>query len=240
MLAALGVRFRDAHGRPIHVNGGALADIRTIDTTALLDLGHIDVLVASDVANPLTGPTGAAVVYGPQKGATPADIADLDVGLRNLVHRLELAGYHDAPELAGTPGAGSAGGLGFAALVLGGSIVSGADFFLDLLHFDAHVRDCDLVITGEGRMDGQTLQGKLPAIVARRSPGVPVIAVVGRSDITPAELETLGIQAVFALGDRTDRNPAGDPELSGRLLADIARTLPIERFVTGGANGPGT
>ena len=107
--------------------------------------------------NPLTGPDGAASVYGPQKGATAADVLDLDAGLTNLVHRLEDAGWVDATALADSPGAGSAGGLGFAGMLFGGRLVSGADFFLDLLDFDTHVRGCDLVITGEGKLDSQTL-----------------------------------------------------------------------------------
>ena len=232
MLAALGVRFLDSHGQPIQVAGGTLEDIETADITGLLDMGDIEIVVASDVDNPLTGANGAAAVYGPQKGATAQNIRSLDDGLSNLVNRLCIAGFPDAHALSRTPGAGSAGGIGFAGLLLGATLVSGASYFLDLLDFDTHVKDCDLVITGEGRMDDQTLQGKLPAIVARRSGTVPVIAVVGRSDITPAALATMGIDAVFSLTARTDRNPAGDPNLSAELLADIGRTLPLERFIT--------
>jgi glycerate kinase len=232
MLAGLGAQFRDADDALIDPNGGSLARVHRIDRAGLLDLSAVEIIVASDVQNPLTGPDGAAAVYGPQKGATPTDVELLDAGLGNLVRCLQAAGYQQAGELSATPGAGSAGGIGFAGLILGATLVSGADFFLDLLDFDTQVKDCDLVITGEGRMDGQTLQGKLPAIVARRSGGVPVIAVVGRSDITPDELETMGIAAVFALTARTDRNPANDSELSARLLSDIGRTLPLERFIT--------
>lgn len=231
MLAALGMQFFDAAGAQLSINGGSLSRIHTVNPATLINLAGIELVVASDVQNPLTGPSGAAAVYGPQKGAGPTDILTLDAGLNHLVNCLSSAGYTTAHQLSRTAGAGSAGGLGFAGLILGATLVSGADYFLDLLDFEGQVKDCDLVITGEGRMDGQTLQGKLPAIVARRSGAVPVIAVVGRSDISPGDLEKLGIQAVFALTARTDRNPAGDPELSAQLLAEVGRTLPLERFI---------
>ena len=227
LLAALGAVFRDDHGQALTMNGGALQRIRSIDLSALTDLSGVQIVIASDVQNPLTGPDGAAAVYGPQKGATDDLVRDLDAGLDNLVHQLTAAGKGDAAHLAATPGAGAAGGLGFAGLLLGGRIVSGADFFLDLLNFEKHLQGCDLVITGEGRMDDQTLNGKLPAIIAKRAGQVPVIAVVGRSDISTAALSEMGIQAVHAIADHTDGNPAGDPALSGRLLEDLGRTIPL-------------
>lgn len=226
LLAELGVAFRDRAGRIIQVAGGTLSRIVAVDPAGLLDLTGIDLVVAGDVANPLTGPNGAAAVYGPQKGATPADVAVLDAGLRHLV--VQLTGIRpEAAVLADTAGAGAAGGLGFAGLLLGGRIVSGADFFLDLLDFDRRVADCDVVITGEGRIDDQTLNGKLPAVVARRSRPRPVIAVVGRSDLTATAADAMGLTAVHALTDHTDRNPAGDPDLSGHLLTALARTIPL-------------
>lgn len=184
--------------------------------------------------NPLTGPNGAAAVDGPQKGATPDDVQELDTGLHHLVRCLDAAGHADAERFAATPGAGAAGGLGFAGLLLGGRTVPGADYFLDLLDVETHLQDCDLVITGEGRMDDQTLEGKLPAIIARRAGQVPIIAVVGRSDISPAVLQQMGIEAVHAIVDHTDRDPAGDPTLTKGLLEQLGRTipLPLERSAT--------
>lgn len=226
MLAELGVKFRDGTGRDIQIAGGTLQRIATVDPTGLLDLTGVDLVIASDVANPLTGPHGAAAVYGPQKGATPDDVADLDAGLRHLVDHLTVL-RSDAATLAQEPGAGAAGGLGFAGLLLGGRIVSGADYFLDLLDFDRRVADCDVVITGEGRIDDQTLHGKLPAVVARRSLPRPVIAVVGRSDISAAAADEMGLTAVHALTDHTEQNPAGDPQLSRSLLTELARTIPL-------------
>ena len=227
MFAALGARFLDADGGPIAVNGGSLQQIRSVDTTELVDLTGIDIVIAGDVQNPLTGPDGAAAVYGPQKGATPDLVSTLDDGLLHLVRQLSAAGYPDAQRFADTPGAGAAGGLGFAGLLLGGRTVSGADYFLDLLDFETHLQGCDLVITGEGRMDDQTLNGKLPAIIARRAGRIPVIAVVGRSDISPVALTEMGIQAVHAIADHTDGNPAGDAVLSARLLEQLGRTIPL-------------
>jgi glycerate kinase len=227
LLAVLGAVFRDADGAALAMNGAALQRIRSIDLRALPDLSGVEIIVASDVQNPLTGPDGAAAVYGPQKGASPEDVILLDNGLRSLVDRLVAAGRIDAAELAATPGAGAAGGLGFAGLLLGGHIVSGADYFLDLLDFDTQLQGCDLVITGEGRMDDQTCNGKLPAVIARRAGRTPVIAVVGRNDISAVALSQMGIQAVHAITDYTDRNPAGDRSLSGRLLRLLGRTIPL-------------
>jgi glycerate 2-kinase len=110
--------------------------------------------------------------------------------------------------------------------------VSGADHFLDLLQFEAHLEGCDLVITGEGRIDDQTLHGKLPAIVARRAAPIPVIAVVGRSDLSDEARQRMGLSAVHAIADHTDGNPANDPHLSARLLNELGRTIPLPHQVT--------
>jgi glycerate kinase len=227
MLTALGVDFRDRNDHAVDVDGGSLRQIHSIDRSGLVDLGQVEIIIASDVENPLTGPDGAASVYGPQKGATAADVQDLDAGLVNLVHRLEAAGWGDAIALADAPGAGSAGGLGFAGMLLGGQLVSGAEFFLDLLEFDTYARGCDLVITGEGKLDSQTLAGKLLAVVTRRSRTVPVIAVVGHSQVDARALELLGIEAVYALSQLTDEDCARDPALSARLLEDLGRRIPL-------------
>jgi glycerate kinase len=227
MLAVLGAEFRDDAGRALTADGGALGRIHTVDLAGLPDLSQTEIVIASDVQNPLTGPDGAAAVYGPQKGADPGQVAALDAGLAHLVDRLIAAGNRAAGRLAATPGAGAAGGLGFAGMLLGGHPVSGADYFLDLLQFEAHLHGCDLVITGEGRIDDQTLHGKLPAIVARRADPVPVIAVVGRSDLSESARHRMGLAAVHAIADRTSRNPARDPALSARLLEELGRTMPL-------------
>jgi glycerate kinase len=161
-------------------------------------------------------------VFGPQKRATPDQVRELEVGLRHLVDLLDACRSSVADrggDLADEAGAGAAGGLGFACRWLGARRVAGADFFLDLLGFDAAVADCAAVVTGEGRMDGQTLSGKLPAVVAARSAPRPVSAVVGQSLLTPEERRRLGLEQVVALGELTDEDPSRDPDLSRRLAA---------------------
>ena len=227
MLAVLGAVFRDGAGQAVTPEGGSLGRIHTVDLAGVPDLSATEIVIASDVQNPLTGPDGAAAVYGPQKGADPAQVVDLDAGLTHLVDRLVACGHPTARELAVTAGAGAAGGLGFAGLLLGGHAVSGADFFLDLLQFEAHLDGCDLVITGEGRIDEQTLHGKLPAVVALRARPIPVVAVVGRSDLTDTARHAMGLAAVHAIADHTDHNPADDSALSARLLEGIGRTMPL-------------
>jgi len=188
-------------------------------------------VIASDVDNPLLGPRGAAMVYGPQKGATPQDIRDLEAGLARWAAAVHTATGVDA---AATPGAGAAGGVGFAALaVLGARVRPGIDLILDLTGFEEHLRGATLVITGEGSLDEQTLHGKAPVGVAARAnrAGVPVIAVAGRCLLTRSALRRAGIQAVYPL---TDLEP--DPQRSmtnaGPLLTAIGRR--IAQDVAGG------
>ena len=120
--------------------------------------------------------------------------------------------------------------------------MSGADYFLDLLRFEAHLDGCDLVVTGEGRIDDQTLHGKLPAVVARRAAPVPVIAVVGRSDLGDDARQRMGLRAVHAIADRTDGNPANDPGCPRACSASSAGPCPFpamtERSMTTGPDPP--
>ncbi|WP_262103531.1 glycerate kinase [Arthrobacter sp. Marseille-P9274] len=224
MLHALGARFFDAAGRAFAPSGGSLADIARIELDGLPGLAGVDIVAANDVRNPLLGPDGAAAVYGPQKGADPEDVQLLEAGLANLVRRLEEAGSA-AASCAEAPGAGSAGGLGFAAMLLGARMVSGADFFLDLLGFEQAAAGCDLVITGEGKLDAQTLSGKLPLVVARRSAPKPVVAVVGHNALAQDALPEHGIGQIHALSAMTGQDCAADPELSRRLLAELGRDI---------------
>ena len=103
----------------------------------------------------------------------------------------------------------------------------GADYFLDLLDFETHLKDCDLVISGEGRIDDQTLHGKLPAIATKRAAPVPLVAAIGRGDLSEAARQAIGLTAVHAIADRTDRNPANDPTLSAHLLQEVGATMPL-------------
>jgi glycerate 2-kinase len=179
------------------------------------DRKGIGLVLATDVTNPLLGADGAAAVFGPQKGADAPQVAELEAGLAQLTRLLNATG------LAGEPGAGAAGGLGFACRWLGARRVAGAEFFLDLLGFDAAVAHCGAVVTGEGRIDGQTLAGKLPAVVAARSAPRTVFAVVGQSLLSQDEQRRLGVEQVFALSALSDADPSRDPDLS-RRLAEVA------------------
>lgn len=241
MLSALGAVFLDALGRPFVPTGGTLAEIADVDLTGLVPLEGLELVAASDVQNPLLGPHGAAAVYGPQKGATPGDVRVLEAGLETLARRLGEAGRL-AAECAGVPGAGAAGGIGCAAMLLGARMVSGADFFLDLLGFDEQLAGCELVITGEGKLDTQTLSGKLPLVVARRAAPVPVLAVVGHNALDTDRLPAHGIGRIHALSAMTDRDSAADPGLSAALLREvgqrIARTLSPAPSTTGAAELP--
>ena len=223
LLAALGVRFRDDAGRDVEPAGGTLARIAEVDVSGLRDLAGAELIVATDVTNPLLGADGAAAVFGPQKGAAPLQVAELDAGLAHLAGLLDrhrrAEGHGSTALLADEPGTGAAGGLGFACRWLGASRVAGAEFFLDLLGFDAAVSDCVAVVTGEGCMDRQTLAGKLPAVAAARSAPRRVHAVVGQSLLTEDQRRRLGLDEVVALGELTDEDPNRDPDLSKRLAA---------------------
>ena len=180
MARALGVRFLDPAGSVLPEGGASLARLGAIDLTGLdRRLGEVEILVACDVDNPLTGPRGASAIYGPQKGATPAMVAELDAALGRFAERATLSTGRD---VATRPGAGAAGGLGAGLLFFTPArLVPGVDLVLDAAHFDERVRGADLVLTGEGRTDQQTAMGKAPVGVARRARahGVPVRVVSG-------------------------------------------------------------
>ncbi len=198
MLAALGARFLTASGEPVGPGGAALAEGATADLSGLDPrLRSVEFVLASDVDNPLTGPKGAAAVYGPQKGASPEDVERLDAALGHFAKVLDAAG------LAASPGAGAAGGIGFGALLVGARFRPGIEVMLDVLGFAAALERADLVITGEGSLDEQTLHGKAPAGVAAaaRAAGKDVIAVCGRLALAPEVLGRAGIRRAYALTD---------------------------------------
>ncbi|MFD7611441.1 glycerate kinase [Streptomyces sp. NPDC059828] len=196
MLAALGARFLDAGGEPVGPGGGALGQLVTADMSGLDDrFRDVELILASDVDNPLTGPKGAPAVFGPQKGASPADVAVLD---RALAHYASVLG----PEAADAPGAGAAGGIGYGALVaLGACFRPGIEVMLDILGFGRALERATLVITGEGSLDEQTLHGKAPAGVAAaaRAAGKDVVAVCGRLALTREALGGAGIRRAYPL-----------------------------------------
>ncbi|MFI0938332.1 glycerate kinase [Streptomyces sp. NPDC021020] len=226
MLVALGARLLDADGAPVAPGGAALASLATADLGGLDPrLAATTVVLASDVDNPLLGPTGAAAVYGPQKGADADDVRALDAA---LAHYAQVLG---APDLAAAPGAGAAGGIGFGALLaLRAAFRPGIDVLLDVLGFADALEGATLVITGEGSLDEQTLHGKAPVGVARAAAarGVPVAAVCGRLAVPPAALAAAGITAAYplsALEPDPARSIAAAGPLLERVTAHLARDL---------------
>ena len=206
-----------ALGAVVHA-GGATFD--SIDPR----LVSTDVVVVCDVDNPLTGPTGAAAVYGPQKGATPHDVGILDAHLQLWADQVESATGHDARSL---PGAGAAGGLAFGlAAVLRARLVPGIDFMLELTGFDKVLADTDLVVVGEGSLDAQSLHGKGPIGVARaaRKQGVTVVAAVGRSEVSDDEAREAGVSDIYAL---TSYEPNVDVAMkeAARLLRIVGELI---------------
>jgi len=202
MLQALGLWLAGEDGAPLGRGGAALTGLVSADPAGLdRVLGGVTVLVASDVENPLLGPNGAAAVFGPQKGASPEDVALLDLALTRWAAVTESVIGRD---FAAHAGAGAAGGSGFGAMAyLGARLVPGVELVLDLIGFDEALAGASLVITGEGSLDSQSLGGKAPVGVARaaRRRGVPVVAVAGLVSLTDAELAAAGFAAAYSLAD---------------------------------------
>ncbi|MEU3183509.1 glycerate kinase [Streptomyces sp. NPDC006923] len=225
MLAALGARFLDADGRPVGPGGGGLRELATADLSGLdARLAKTDIVLASDVDNPLSGPQGAAAVYGPQKGAGPGDVAVLDAALTHYARVLETAIGPRAARLAGSPGAGAAGGIGYGALVgLGAVFRPGIEVMLDVLGFAPALSRATLVITGEGSLDEQTLHGKAPAGVAAaaRAERIEVVAVCGRLALSAEALNKAGIRRAYAL-TALEPDPAVCMAEAGPLLERLA------------------
>ena len=264
LLQALGAQVLDARGEPLARGGAALRDVATLDLNglhpALRDVATLDltglhpalrdvaaleltglhpalrvssVILATDVINPLTGPDGAAEVYGPQKGASPEQITELASGLRRWAAVVAAATGTDWSQ---APGAGAAGGVGFAALaVLGAQARPGIGLVLDLVDFDAALDGAALVIIGEGSLDTQTLAGKAPVGVARAAVrrGIPVVAVAGRSTLTKDQLATTGISRVYTLSD-LEPDLARSSAQASTLLRRVGQALAREvQAVTG-------
>jgi len=220
LLAALGARFLDAAGRPLPPGGGSLAALDRVDLTGL-DPRARDVTwrVACDVTNPLVGPQGAAAVFGPQKGAGPDDVAVLDAGLTRLA---EVVAVETGLDLRDRPGMGAAGGVALLLTALcGAELVAGSTLVAETLGLDAILDGVDLVLTGEGRFDDQSLHGKVVDAVASRTPaGVPVVVVAGEVAVPADQMYAHGITAAFA----TARGPRTLDELARSAADDITYT----------------
>ena len=205
MAAALGWRFLDRNGNTLPPDGGHMAEIARIQppvNAAMFDKAE----VLCDVTNPLYGPAGAAWVYGRQKGGNDESLAALDAGLAHVSQLLEA--QLGRPGLARTPGAGAAGGLGFGALAfLNGQLTRGIDAVLALTGFVQAAARAQLIITGEGHIDAQSIQGKLIQGVCRRAGRVPVIALCGKLSASPAQLAEIGLRAAYVINRQTPPLP---------------------------------
>ncbi|MGL5865194.1 MAG: glycerate kinase [Dermatophilaceae bacterium] len=215
LLAELGVAFRDVRGDPLPPGGGALADLDRIDTSGLLPAASAARwTLLCDVTNPLVGPRGAARVFGPQKGADPDAVARLDRGLRRLAEVLAEGGHGG---LADRPGAGAAGGTPATLLALvGAELVWGAAHVATAIGLADALAGADLVITGEGRVDDQSVHGKVVGTVTdlAASAGAPTIVIAGQVDLTPDARRQLGAAAVVSI--------ATGPATIGDLRRDAA------------------
>jgi glycerate 2-kinase len=195
--AALGWGFLDRDGKPVTPDGGHMKDIASL-VAAPLPFEKIDVLC--DVTNPLFGPGGAAWIYGRQKGGSDTVLAELDDGLKHIAGVVKAQTGRDAAAL---PGAGAAGGLGYGAVAfLGAELRRGIEVVLDMTGFDAAARDADLIITGEGHLDGQSAQGKLIQGLCGRSQGTPVIAFCGKLSASPDEIAAIGLKAAYSINEQ--------------------------------------
>jgi glycerate kinase len=208
MLQALGVRFYGAAGAELQGRGESLEKVANIDMEGLCNgLKESEFIVACDVEAPLYGPTGAACVFAPQKGADPAMVERLDKGLKHF-SEVAFNSLHTTEDYAKSPGAGAAGGLGFGFIAfLSARLERGIEMVLDAIGFDQLIKGASLVITGEGRVDSQTLTGKTPFGVLKRArkQGIPVVAIGGSVTLDPKEALEAGFDGVYAV------TPAGMP-----------------------------
>ena len=204
MLQALGVKILDDDGEPLRAGGGALLGASRVDVSGLDNrLDSIDFTVACDVTNSLLGPNGAAAVFGPQKGATEEQVFLLDRSLKHFSHLFELDMGVSRETFSTQEGAGAAGGLGFACLALGAKMRPGVDICFELTGFHQVLEHADVVITGEGKLDEQTFQGKGPAGVASAActQHKRTLAVCGSNELTAQRAEKAGFERVFAVLD---------------------------------------
>ncbi|ELP6757983.1 glycerate kinase [Vibrio vulnificus] len=226
MAQALGIKLLDAQGNALGHGGGELAKLATIDCSQLDPrLAQVRLEVACDVDNPLCGPKGASAVFGPQKGATPEMVTILD---KNLAHYAAIIKQQLGVDVRDMAGAGAAGGMGAALLgLLNAELRPGIEIVMDAVRLDEIVADADLVITGEGRIDSQTIHGKTPIGVARtaKKHGLPVIGIAGCLSADCGVVHEHGLDAVFAVVNRSVDLPtalaeaAENVELTARNVA---------------------
>lgn len=203
MVQALGAKLCDANGADIGFGGGSLMSLNHIDITHLdARLRACSIRVACDVTNPLTGESGASFIFGPQKGATEAMILELD---HNLAHFAEVMKKSLRVDVKDVPGSGAAGGMGAALMAfLGAELRSGIEIVTQALNLEEHIHDCTLVVTGEGRLDSQSIHGKVPVGVATvaKKYHKPVIGIAGSLTRDVGVVHQYGIDSVFSVLNR--------------------------------------
>ena len=229
MVEALGASVTGPGGSRLAPGGGALTDVVDVDLTGLdRRVARTTFVIASDVDNPLLGPAGAAAVYAPQKGATPADVELLESGLARWADAVTAATGTDH---SATPGGGAAGGVGFAAIaVLNATSRPGIELLLELTGFSGLLAGATLVVTGEGSLDEQTLRGKAPVGVAREAArlGVATVAVAGRTTLGEAALREAGFRATYTL-QQLEPDLARCIADAGPLLERTGRLIALEQ-----------
>ncbi len=229
MAQALGARLLDARGREIGPGGAALLDLARVDATALAALVRgVRFVAATDVDNPLVGPAGASAVYGPQKGASPEDVVLLD---RALAHYAAVLHRDLGIDVREVPGAGAAGGLGAGLIAfLGAHVRPGAEVVMEAVDLPRRIEAADLVVTGEGKLDAQSLRGKTVAGILRvaRDAGRPVVVLCGRAEVRPPGARVASLVERFG-EDRALRDTSG-------ALADLAAEVAAD--AEGVASGP--
>lgn len=202
-IRVLGVQLLDAQGNDIAHGGGHLTEIATIDASNLdARWAECEIVIASDVENKLLGDTGASAVFGPQKGASDEDILTLE---ENLAHFAQLIAEQHSTDIRDVVGTGAAGGLSAGLMAfIGGEIRSGIDLLFEYNHFEDTLKTANMVITGEGQMDEQTVYGKGPIGVARlaQAHSIPVIALVGGLNVHDSILHDAGVTSVFSIIDK--------------------------------------
>jgi len=235
-MAALGAKFYNAEGEAFLPTGGTLKDIAHIDISGLMpQIRETEIITMCDIDNPLCGPSGAAYVFGPQKGADRAMVRQLDEG---LAHFGEVVRRDLGVDITGLPGAGAAGGMGGAmAAFLGSRLESGIQVVLDNIGFEELCRGADLIFTGEGRLDGQSLRGKAVIGIGRRAKpmGVPVVAVVGAVSGELRDLREEGISCVFPInrgGEATEAAMRRGRENMGETMDNL---MALVRLAEAGA-----
>ncbi len=216
MLTALGAIPRDVDGGALPYGGGALYAAASI--TGIARLRGVDLIVATDVDAPLLGPTGASAVFGPQKGASADDVVRLEHGLSVWAEVLaRLPGC--PPDLAASPGAGAAGGIGAALLAVGGRRESGIALVQRLVGFDAALAGAALVVTGEGTFDAQSVRGKVVSGVAAAAAahGLPCLVIAGQVALGRQEMAAAGVDAAFSLAEHAGSVAAAFADAAGQL-----------------------